>query len=82
MGFQGDGVLPIPTPLGLAFSPTGETQGQWWKVLLPGRLEALSLCGDLGDKEQHRVGRGATPSPVLGASESGVLAQMLAASWA
>lgn len=28
------------------------------------------------------IGREATLSPVLGASESGVLAQMLAASWA
>ena len=48
--FWGDGALPIPIPLGLAFSSTGERQGQMWRVLLPGRLEALSLCGDLGDK--------------------------------
>ena len=54
-------MLPIPTPLGLAFSPTGERQGQSWKVLLPGQLEALISVGtwetknstELGEEQPH-----------------------------
>lgn len=71
-----------PHSPGSGFQPYRGEAGPVVEGAPPWPVRGSDLCGDLGDKEQHRVGRGATPSPVLGASESGVLAQMLAASWA